>query len=159
MLMAKICRWAYFIMFMTPDDKVHGANMSPTWVLTAPEGPHVGPMNLAIRDITYIPILSHSSIMKSVTTQFPSGSVTSRWFYPTQHPTTLPNWPDYVVMQLEQTIRVSRPYTMMTSWCGNTSAELLALCEEKPSVDSPNIWLVMWSFVALFTWISCCTVE
>ena len=31
------------------DNKVHGANMGPTWVLSAPDGPHVGPMNLAIR--------------------------------------------------------------------------------------------------------------
>ena len=28
------------------DGKVHGANMEPTWVLSAPNGPHVGPMNL-----------------------------------------------------------------------------------------------------------------
>ena len=35
-----------------PDSKVHGANMGPTWVLLAPDGPHVGPMNLAIRDLT-----------------------------------------------------------------------------------------------------------
>ena len=34
----------------TPDSEVHGANMGPTWVLSAPDGPHVGPMNLAIRD-------------------------------------------------------------------------------------------------------------
>ena len=34
-----------------PDSKVHGANMGPTWVLSAPDGPHVGPMNLAIRGI------------------------------------------------------------------------------------------------------------
>ena len=33
-----------------PDRKVQGANMGPTWVLSAPDGPHVGPMNLAIRD-------------------------------------------------------------------------------------------------------------
>ena len=32
-----------------PDSKVHGANMAPTWVLLAPFGPHVGPMNLAMR--------------------------------------------------------------------------------------------------------------
>ena len=32
-----------------PESKVHGANMGPTWVLSAPDGPHVGPMNLAIR--------------------------------------------------------------------------------------------------------------
>ena len=28
--------------------KVQGANMGPTWVLPAPDGPHVGPMKLAI---------------------------------------------------------------------------------------------------------------
>ena len=33
-----------------PDSKVHGANMGPTWVLSAPDGPHVGPMNRAIRE-------------------------------------------------------------------------------------------------------------
>ena len=33
-----------------PDSKVHGANMGPTWVLSAPDGLHVGSMNLAIRD-------------------------------------------------------------------------------------------------------------
>ena len=32
------------------DSKVHGANMGPTLVLSAPAGPYVGPMNLAIRD-------------------------------------------------------------------------------------------------------------
>ena len=39
-----------------PDSKVHGANMGPTWVLSAPDGPHVVPMNLAIREYKhYIP--------------------------------------------------------------------------------------------------------
>ena len=33
-----------------PDNKVHGTNMGRTWVLSAPDGPHVGPMNLAIRE-------------------------------------------------------------------------------------------------------------
>ena len=37
---------------LIPDSKVHGANMGPTWVLSAPDGPHVGPMNLVNRDIT-----------------------------------------------------------------------------------------------------------
>ena len=35
-----------------PDSQVHGANIGPTWVLSAPDGPHVGPMNLAIADNT-----------------------------------------------------------------------------------------------------------
>ena len=29
-----------------PDSKDHGANMGPTWDLSAPGGPHVGSMNL-----------------------------------------------------------------------------------------------------------------
>ena len=33
-----------------PDSKVCGANMGPTWVLSAPGGPHVGPTNLVIRE-------------------------------------------------------------------------------------------------------------
>ena len=35
-----------------PDSKVHGANMAPTWVLSAPDEPHDGPTNLAIRGAT-----------------------------------------------------------------------------------------------------------
>ena len=38
------------IVHIIQDSKVHGANMGPTWVLSAPYGPHVGPMNLALRD-------------------------------------------------------------------------------------------------------------
>ena len=34
--------------FKYPDSKIHGANMGPTWVLLALDGPHVGPMNLSI---------------------------------------------------------------------------------------------------------------
>ena len=32
-----------------PDSKIPGANMGPIWVLSAPDGSHVGPRNLAIR--------------------------------------------------------------------------------------------------------------
>ena len=35
---------------INPDSKVRVANMGPTWVLASPGGPHVGPMNLAIRE-------------------------------------------------------------------------------------------------------------
>ena len=41
-----------------PDSKVHGANMGPTCVLSAPGGPHVGPINLDIR------------VLKSVTQKY-----------------------------------------------------------------------------------------
>ena len=35
----------------TPESKVHGANMEPTWGRQDPDGPHVGPMNFAIWDL------------------------------------------------------------------------------------------------------------
>ena len=35
-------------MIIYPDNKIPGANMGHTWVLLAPGGPHVGPMNLVI---------------------------------------------------------------------------------------------------------------
>ena len=35
---------------------VHEAYMGPTWVLSAPDGPHVGPINLAMRG--YIPFMA-----------------------------------------------------------------------------------------------------
>ena len=42
---------AYFnlpLVSFFPDSKVHGANMGPTWVLSAPDEPHVGPTNFGI---------------------------------------------------------------------------------------------------------------
>ena len=40
----------HFFNTQIPDSKVHGAIMEPAWVLSAPGGPDVGPMNLAIWD-------------------------------------------------------------------------------------------------------------
>ena len=37
------------ILHYYPDNNFHWAHIGPTWVLSAPDGPHVGPMNLAIR--------------------------------------------------------------------------------------------------------------
>ena len=37
----------------TPDRKVRGAYMGPTWGRQDPGGPHVGPMDLAIKDSIY----------------------------------------------------------------------------------------------------------
>ena len=35
---------------LNPDSKVRGANMEPTWVLSAPDKPDVGPLNLDFRE-------------------------------------------------------------------------------------------------------------
>ena len=37
-----------------PDSKVHEANIGHIWGRQDPGGPHVGPMNLAIREVTGI---------------------------------------------------------------------------------------------------------
>ena len=56
-LVEPVCKWEWLDLTtgFNPDSKVHGANMGPTWVLPAPDGPHVGPMNLAIRERTKEP--------------------------------------------------------------------------------------------------------
>ena len=38
----------------SPDSKVHVANMGPTWVLSVPGGPHVGPWTLLSWSHTFI---------------------------------------------------------------------------------------------------------
>ena len=45
--------WGPIYHSIIPDSKVHVAHMGPTWVLSAPGGPHVGPMNLAINDVKH----------------------------------------------------------------------------------------------------------
>ena len=37
-----------------PDSKVSGANKGPTWVLSAPGGSHVGPINLVISELAAV---------------------------------------------------------------------------------------------------------
>ena len=46
-LQGEVLYW--FMSAPYPDSKVHGANMGPTWVLSAQYGPLVGPINLALR--------------------------------------------------------------------------------------------------------------
>ena len=50
----RVSKWPTRPHKVSPDSKVHGANMGPTWVLSAPDGPHVGLMNIAIR-VTKLP--------------------------------------------------------------------------------------------------------
>ena len=38
-------------MVVSPDSKVHGANMEPIWGRQNPGGPHVGPMNFAVWEV------------------------------------------------------------------------------------------------------------
>ena len=51
-----------------PDSKVHGANMGPTWLLSAPDGPHVPchqgvKNNVLIIDLLLQPHTSESTVI------------------------------------------------------------------------------------------------
>ena len=48
-----------------PDSKVHGANMGPIWGRQDPGGPHVGPMNFAVRE--WLPL---AAVMSSVVFEY-----------------------------------------------------------------------------------------
>ena len=64
----------YDICIKHPDSKIHGANMGPTWVLSAPGTLHVGPMNLAF----WADLAEHGS---SLTVAAGITSLTSGPFY------------------------------------------------------------------------------
>ena len=53
-----------------PDSKIHEANMGPTWVLSAPDGPHVGLINLAIRDLYNGPHARKAFFLKKTRAKF-----------------------------------------------------------------------------------------
>ena len=65
-----------------PDSQVHGANMRPIWVLPASDGPHVDPMNLAIRGtiifrlkVVYYIMAGHAIVVaKGITLLFHHGN-------------------------------------------------------------------------------------
>ena len=51
---------AVYALLSIPDSKVHGANMGPIWGRQDSDGPHVGPMNLVIWDVTLtVPLVIH----------------------------------------------------------------------------------------------------
>ena len=74
-----VCVCALYTYKYFPHSMLLGANMGPTWVLSAPDGSHVGPMNLAIRDMT-IPVQFFSHLTSSEHFAFPSSYVASYTF-------------------------------------------------------------------------------
>ena len=49
------------VLIKAPDSKVHGANMGPIWVLSAPDGPLFSPINLSIRGGYFTHVLENIS--------------------------------------------------------------------------------------------------
>ena len=60
---------------MCPDSKVHGASMGPIWGRQDPDGPHVGPMNFAIR--VHLPVRLCLSVNTDTDDQIDTYSVVS----------------------------------------------------------------------------------
>ena len=77
---------SHFLNQWCPDSKVHGTNMGPTWVLSAPDGPHVGPINIAIRMVNCIDAYMCHSNFLTLTRPGLCG-----WLRPTQFKPQL-NW-------------------------------------------------------------------
>ena len=82
-----------------PDNKVHGAKMGPTWVLSAPDGPHVGPMNLTIR-VVPVHLSCKEPLDSPCLWQFPGQM---HCLYP---PATMDGWQG---LQLQGSIRAGQP--------------------------------------------------
>ena len=57
------------------DSKLHGANMGPTWVLSARDGPHVGPRNLAIRDYAHLVDFWQDSLSRPMSHTIPTAPI------------------------------------------------------------------------------------
>ena len=49
-----------------PDSKVHGADMGPTWVLSAPDGPHIGPNEPCYRGSYYCIACEYQSVYRKM---------------------------------------------------------------------------------------------
>ena len=65
-----ICVDRYF-----PDSKVHGTNIGHIWVLSAPDGPHIGPMNLVIRVCARVSVLFQISRIVLYTMRLHTGGI------------------------------------------------------------------------------------
>ena len=91
----------FCIRFDYPDNKVHGANMGPTWVLSAPDGPHVGPIHIAIRVFTMLYELD-ALFLKCIWSRytFPSTLILDKMAG--QKPETIPSTP----MKTERNYRI-----------------------------------------------------
>ena len=98
-----------------PDSKVHGANMGPTWVLSAPDGPHVGPMNIAIRVV-----------------------MISAPMYPRQYMSTLEKTYEWKCMTMSRRDSNNTPCTYIIHWCyldlDGTRRKASEICPREPHI-------------------------
>ena len=122
-----------------PDSNVHGANMGPTWVLSAPDGPHIGPMNLAIKVSTLLNL--------NICEISPLYAINYRVYFMIQ-----------TVLRIEILVDLLRyqdetRYDMMTSSKGNIFRVTGPLCKEftghrwipHTKASHAELWCFLWS--------------
>ena len=103
-----------------PDSKVHGANMGPTWVLSAPDGPHIVPMDLAIRNVITYPCADLSKTLfgfqKYLTVSVDESHVTGRcsmqkWILVIGH------WDNFNIVVLSHSSSSKNYHSAVGSYC------------------------------------------
>ena len=88
-----VFRWiSWHIHDYVPDSKDHGANMAPIQVLSAPGGPHVGPINLAIRDDEVTDDRLEQSVWYLPQPIYNTTQQKLRIYIPTHFPTNHTSW-------------------------------------------------------------------
>ena len=113
--------------YTSPDSTVHGANMGPTWVLSAPDGPHVGPMDLVIWVPIYPKVRKNVSVLADFRALFQIG-----WNASTGQPWP---WKSLYVWTLMVTVDICT-----WSW------------HFLDTVGSKSIWVRSWNCSCLVTW-------
>ena len=127
--------WSPQWLDISPDSKVHGANMRHTWVLSAPDGPRVGPMNLAIR-VTHICIIGPQCAPRSLKTDVIHCPLFLQIVHLIVHWSS-PDWPNGNEVTLEYRSKIDRGETCQ-KW--NPTVACLA-----PIYLIP--WVIFWHIV------------
>ena len=65
------------VLVVTSSTVVHGANMGPTWVLSAPDEPHVGPMNDRGSPFRGYASTKHHTVNSALSSEFVSSTAFS----------------------------------------------------------------------------------
>ena len=118
------------------DSKVHGANMGPIWVLSAPDGPHVGPMNLAIRENT----ISADDLWGLL-------SVVITWSNPVRY--HINNYKKWGRISIRCWIH---PYLVLTGELYGVFCEYLKNCEKNDQVIAAPRCICKWGYDKKFTY-------
>ena len=113
-----------WVLAVVPDNKVHGANMGPTWVLSAPDGPHVGPMNVAgvlIRRASGATHDNTAEVMTTLDLHMSLGLVSLQWRHDERHGVSYHRRPYCLLNCLFRRRSKKTPKLRVTGFCEGNS--------------------------------------